>query len=105
MEKPVFGYSSLLIMIPTLCIFITFMKISPYGNFKICKKIIAAVGNTSFGIYLSHLIFFSILYTYVDIRSLDSAFALPLLSVLILMVSHIFVEITKRIPFINKYLY
>ena len=106
MEKPIFGYSSLLIMIPTLCMFIAFIKFTPpHGNFKICKKIIAAVGNPSFGIYLSHLIFFSILYTYADIRSLDSAYALPLLSVLILIVSHIFVEITKRIPFINKYLY
>ncbi|NLD18868.1 MAG: acyltransferase family protein [Clostridiales bacterium] len=99
-DKSLFAYSSSLIMIPTVCIFLFFLK----ANIRE-SKIIYALGNSSFGIYLSHLIFFSILYVCCDLRTLGPVFWLPALTLLILLISMAFVEVTRRIPGLRKILY
>lgn len=99
-NKVLFGYSNIMIMFPSVALFIALIKINVKGN-----RLLSTVGKLSFGVYLSHVLFLNIVYTLLDIRSMDSILMLPLLSLITLIVSLLFTAVTERIPILNKLLY
>ncbi len=99
-EKSMFGYSNILIMLPSVCIFIAMLKMDLKSN-----RLIETVGRFSFGVYLSHVLFYNIIYTSIDVRAMDSITALPLLSLVTLAVSILFTCLTSHMPLLKKLLY
>lgn len=99
-EKALFGYSNIMIMFPSICLFISLLK------FKVKPgRFLSTVGKLSFGVYLSHVLFYNIVYTLLDIRSMESVITLPLFSLITLAVSLLFTAVTEKIPVLKKLLY
>lgn len=73
-------------------------------NFKskgLIGKIITSIGKNTLGVYFIHTYFIRIVSIYIS----DESFALRTLIVIItLLISYLFTEIIKRIPFLNKIL-
>ena len=89
-----------MIMFPSICLFISLLKfrVKP-GRF------LSTLGKLSFGVYLSHVLFYNIVYTLLDIRSMESVVTLPLFSLITLAVSLLFTAVTEKIPVLKKLLY
>lgn len=99
-KKALFGYSNIMIMLPSTALFIALLKVNLKGSW-----LLSTVGRLSFGVYLSHVLFYNIIYTLLDVRSMDSILILPILSLITLVVSLLFTAVTERIPVLNKLLY
>ncbi len=98
--KDLFGYSNILVMIPSLCLFILLMRIRVREN-----ALLTLISRYSFGVYLSHVLFYNIAYRNFDIRAMDSPLVLPLFALATFIVSLAFVAITSRIPHLKDLLY
>jgi surface polysaccharide O-acyltransferase-like enzyme len=98
--KDLFGYSNILVMIPSLCLFVVLMRVRIREN-----ALLTLISRHSFGIYLSHVIFYNIAYRNFDIRAMDSPLLLPLFTIATFVVTLAFVIITSKIPRLKTLLY
>ncbi len=98
--KDLFGYSHILVMIPSLCLFVVLIRLRVREN-----ALLTLISRYSFGVYLSHVIFYNIAYRNFDIRAMDSPLVLPLFALATFVVSLAFVAITSRIPHLKDLLY
>jgi surface polysaccharide O-acyltransferase-like enzyme len=95
-----FAYRSILYMIFASIVMLYTLENKKMINSKMIK-IISFISPYSFGIYLSHVIFLNILNMY-KITVLPSLIGIPVYSILLFLVSFIFVYLLKKIKYIKE---
>lgn len=104
-----YSYYAPNVMVTSIAIFILFMNIDwekIVGKNNIVKRIISSLSNTSFGIYLVHLLVLSIISSgdmgiIVDVASFNPIIAIPLVSLITFIISHFVVTILQKIPLLR----
>jgi surface polysaccharide O-acyltransferase-like enzyme len=95
-----FAYRSILYMLFASIIMLYTLENKKMINNKMIK-IISFISPYSFGIYLSHVIFLNILNMY-KITVLPSLIGIPIYSILLFIVSFVFVYLLKKIKYIKE---
>lgn len=97
--KGLMEYSKLLIMIPSISIYILVLI-----NYKSNSKIILELSKYSLGIYLVHGIYLDIIKNIFNIYNVSSIIGIPIFTMIIFILSLLTVYILKKIPIIKEYL-
>ena len=93
-----FGYSNILIMIPSLLLMILSLRYLKNKNNKLINYICPCI----FGIYLSHILILERIMRYIKISNMFlGCFAYTIITFII---AYILIFIIKKIPYINKYI-
>lgn len=95
-------YRSLFIVIATLSFFSYVIINSARILKRSVEKAAATLVTYSFGVYLSHLMFYNILVKEFDVLRLNGAYAVPVFTVLIFLVSLSFTYVLKKIPILKN---
>ncbi len=96
------AYRGILIIFSSICMFSYIILNSDRILKAPVIKIVELIVTYSFGVYLSHLLFYNILVKEFDILKLNGAYGVPLFTVLLFAVSFSFTYILKKIPFFRN---
>lgn len=97
-----YAYRSLFIIVSSLSVFCYIIINSDRILNKPVEKAAKILVTYSFGVYLSHLMFYNILVKEFDILKLNGTYAVPLFTVLIFFVSLSFTYLLKKIPILKN---
>ena len=97
-----YAYRSLFIIVSSLSFFCYVIINSDRILKKPVEKAAKILVTYSFGVYLSHLMFYNILVKEFDVLKLNGTYAVPLFTVLIFFVSLSFTYLLKKIPILKN---
>lgn len=94
-----FGYDSVLVVAQSVALFSLFNAIR--SDIKL-DKMLAEIGDKSFGIYLIHMFFINVMYKFCKFNPFDKNFLYGGLIIVNLVLSYIVVSIMKHLPGLKK---
>lgn len=100
--ESMFAYRSIFMMLASISMFIIVVVNKDKILNKGVIKVLNFVSPYSFGIYLTHVLFLNLLTENFNILKINSFIGIPVFSLLLTIVSLIFVYILKKLPLLKK---